>query len=171
MKKMISIVLALVLTCALAVTCFAALAANGTGTDSKDVTVSVTAGNDDTKVYGADLVWDAEVAYSYGKTWSTTELKYVDNADGTWTDNAVSVGVKNRSNAELYATVEFTASNAAVTAAEGAQTLTCPAATVGAMGATQTATFTLSGNLVGTANAAVIGSLDVTFSATAPAAQ
>ena len=175
MKKIISIALALVLTCALAVTCFAALnATNGTGTEAKDVTVTITGGNNDTKVYGADLVWDTELAFSYGKTWSTTDLKYNDDANGRWDDNEVSVAVKNRSNATLWATVEYEVVNSAVTLeqdVEATQVLECPQATgngtSGAPGATQTATYTVGGNLVG-AQSGVVAHLNVTFAATAP---
>lgn len=172
MKKIICIALALVLTLALAVTCFAAAetatitAATGAGSDTKNVTATISGSNTDTKVYGADLTWDAEVTYTYGKTWSPSTLDYADNAEGQWTDNQASVTVENRSNAVLNAAVVF-AAETGITLAEGEATvnLSCPAATVGAKGAAQTATFKLAGNLVGKESGVKVGTITVTFSA------
>ena len=172
MKKIISIVLALVLTCALAVTCFATLAADGTGSDSAPVKVTVTTNNEGTVVYGADVSFDTAVTYAYGKTWSPSELKYVDNETGAWTDNECSVTVTNKSNAALYAKAEFAASNNKVSVnngTEAVQYLTCEAATIGAPAAPAKALFKLAGNLVGIEtenNVAGVGTITVTFSAT-----
>ena len=173
MKKILALALALVLTCALAVTCFAAETATidgaaGTGSDSKNVTATISSGNDDTKVYGADLTWDAEVTYSYGKTWSPSELNYVNNAEGQWTDNVASVTVENRSNGVLYAAVAFAAEDGITLdqSTAATQQLTCTEATVGAKGAAQTATFKLAGNLAGKTSGTKVGTITVTFSTT-----
>ena len=172
MKKIISIVLALVLASALAVTCFATLATDGTGSDSAPVKVTVTTNNEGTAVYGADVAFDGAVTYSYGKTWSPVDLEYKNNESGNWTDNECSVTISNRSNAALYAKAEFAASNNKVSVnngTEAVQYLTCEAATIGAAAAPAKAIFKLAGNLVGIETEqgqAGVGTITVTFSAT-----
>ena len=123
MKKYFSLVLAVVMMLALAVTAFA-IDIDAPGENSQDVTASYQKPNlvDGGTVYSVTIEWetaqDSTLKYE-GKNatynWSAASLKYeetVNNTDGTygWSGSAkVTVTVTNKSNASVTATTSATA--------------------------------------------------------------
>ena len=152
MKKIISLVLAVVMVFAMSVTVFAEAvpAGNITGGTTGDVEIVIKgeSGTDPVaKVYKVELAWDT-LTFTYGgAVWNTEELEY---ENGIWTTAADSNGdgtsatikVTNRSNAEVTVSAEMdvytkngvTASlsnaNFTLTSAEGKDNSTLPTASI-----------------------------------------
>ena len=107
MKKIIAIALALVLTCALAVTCFAATA--GTG----EVKATYVAGGTSAIVYDVDVSFgNMEFTYTAASqgTWDPETHSYKDIDEAAWTfgENQNKITVTNHSNVAIKATFTYT---------------------------------------------------------------
>ena len=116
MKKIFALVLALVLTAALAVTCFAA---NAEGLDdgenaTNDVKVSYQAGSAAGAVYSVDVVFD-DMTFTYIDTvmgtWNPEEHDYDGTVDAHWNKTSANITVTNHSNAAIDVTVTFNENN------------------------------------------------------------
>lgn len=122
MKKLICIALALVMTLALSVTCFAEVTGDKVGlktgenaTNNVTATYAATA-NDESAVYYVDVTFGA-MAFTYtdaAKTWNPSTHKYeLQGAEGAWTcaDGANKITVTNHSNKGVTATLSYAAAN------------------------------------------------------------
>ncbi len=111
MKKSLSIILALVIALSLSVTAFAA--ETNEGSSPTDITVNGTfvSGTAADEKISVDIVWDAMdftyTAPSQG-TWNPATHAYDGATTGGWSDNNPAITVKNHSNADIYATLDFT---------------------------------------------------------------
>ena len=110
MKKFLSIALALVLTLALSVTCFAAIDAEGAGSETKTVTAKYVAPTFSGDVYGVDVEFGKmEFTYTAAKqgTWDPETHTYLESATAKWTADGNTVEVTNHSNVAITVTVEY----------------------------------------------------------------
>ena len=172
MKKFFALALALVLTFALAVTCFAAIAKDGSGSESTNVKVSYTAGGSSATVYGVDVVFE-DMTFNYTAasqgTWDPDSHTYVDIAEAKWDKTSANVTVTNHSNAAIVATVAYAKGEyqgGVVVAVENA-TLNLDSAvdTLYAAAPSAAATVKVSGHAA--QGETVIGSITVTIAAAA----
>ena len=139
MKKFFAISLAIVMILSLSITAFAATVNVLNGATSQDITANYNpSDNTSKKIYGANITWDdISVTYSYGKDWNPNTLDYDVDAEGSWTGaNDIKVTVENRSNASIWAKVEFEGANG-VTAASITEAAEIEAATKGAANGTK----------------------------------
>lgn len=95
MKKLFSILLAVAMLCTMSISAFAA---DVTTTDptSQDLKVKYVAGSGKHDAYAASITWESmEFTYtSGGQTWDTTNMKWVDSTDGTWSSSTVTIANK-----------------------------------------------------------------------------
>lgn len=124
MKKILSMILALAMVLSLGVTAFAdnLTTEEYTGSLTGSVSATYTAGTEATSagnIYKVNLTWtDVAVTYNGGNVgtykWNTSTLKYElvenSNTNASWTDNAITITVENRSNASITATATYQAS-------------------------------------------------------------
>ena len=110
MKKTLSIILALVLALSLSVTAFAATN-DGSSPTEIDVNGSFVSGTAADEKISVDIVWEAMnftyTAASQG-TWNPVTHIYDGATAGGWSDNNPAITVKNHSNTDIYATLDFT---------------------------------------------------------------
>lgn len=146
MKKFFAFALALVLTFALSVTCFAAIAANGAGSESKNVTAKYVGPTLSGTVYGVDVKF-GDMVFTYNAaaqgTWNPETHAYDNPGTAEWTCNegANEVTVTNHSNVAITVTVKY----------ENAENVN---GITGKFGENATATFDLDAGVVGQKEAA-----------------
>ena len=162
MKKIIAIALALVLTCALAVTCFAALETPKTG----DVTATYKAPDAAGIVYKVDVAFTA-MSFTYtpegNGTWDTTEHEYVEKAAAKW-EGTGTITVTNHSNAAFNVAISYEAAEGfeAATANFSKTNFTLDSAATNNEATTDNATLTMGGSLPASATTATtIGTVTV----------
>ena len=177
MKKFFALALALVLTFALAVTCFAeyvpemdALGESAT----QNVTVSYQAGAAAATVYSVDVVFES-MAFTYKDTvmgtWNPETHSYNGTVDAHWEDADANITVTNHSNAAVAVTVAFAANgeytgDATASITDGASfTLESAVDTAFEAAPSDTATLTVAGTGTAGETAAVIGTVTVTIAA------
>lgn len=170
MKKVFTMILALVLVLSMSITAFAA------ENNSQEVKGTYQATEESSTVYAVDVTWGSmEFTYDVpADVWNGEEHKYESGGEAQWKHNegANIVTVTNRSNAAVNVAVTTDTGSSGITAsvtnstfqlgnaADGATTEIAGTATEG------TATITLSGVLADErANKSVIGSVTVTITA------
>ena len=175
MKKFFALALALVLTCTLAVTCFAAdakLDALGE-TATNDVNVTYQAGGTSATVYGVDVVFD-DMTFTYTAasqgTWDPDSHTYKDIDAATWSKTSANVTVTNHSNAAVavavtYANVQDYEGEVEIAVTNGSFTLESAVGTALNAAPTNTAVVNISGDAASTDNNTKIGTVTVTISA------
>ena len=172
MKKILSVILALVIALSLSVTAFAA---TNDGSSPTDITVNGTfvSGTAAGEKISVDIVWEAMdftyTAASQG-TWNPVTHTYEGATEGGWSDNTPSITVKNHSNVAVNATLGFTAdvtgvvgtfTEASGTANDGVLELATAEGTEVANAPTATANFGISGAAIDTDKA--LGTITVTI--------
>ena len=172
MKKFFALALALVLTCALAVTCFADSITAIDGTATKNVNVTYQAGGISATVYGVDVVFE-DMSFTYTAqsqgTWDPDSHTYVDIDEATWNKTSANVTVTNHSNAAIVATVSYDAGtyegDVVVTVENGTLNLGSAVDTAYAAAPNGVATVKVSGDAAKGDNAKVVGAITVTIAA------
>lgn len=113
MKKFFALALALVMICALSVTCFAAIGRDGTGSETATVKANYTAGALSADVYGVDVKF-GDMTFTYTAqgqgTWDPADHTYKNLPDATWVGNTNTSGdvtVTNHSNVDINVTVAY----------------------------------------------------------------
>ena len=111
MKKLLSVILALVMALSLSVTAFAA---TNDGTQDTEITVNgtYTPGTTADEIISADIAWDAmDFTYTGASqgTWNPVTHAYEGAIEGGWSDNTPAITVTNHSNVAVNATLGFTA--------------------------------------------------------------
>ena len=172
MKKILSVILALVIALSLSVTAFAA---TNDGSSPTDITVNGTfvSGTAAGEKISVDIVWEAMdftyTAASQG-TWNPVTHTYEGATEGGWSDNNPAITVKNHSNADIYATLDFTTdvtgiigtfTEASGTANDNILELATAVGTEVANAPTATANFGISGAAIDTDKA--LGTITVTI--------
>ena len=174
MKKFLALALALVMICALSVTCFAAnIDHELPGTDytaSKKVTVSYAKGDSADDTYVVDVTWESlSFTYLANKEWDAESHIEVDDGTGRWQDDTANIIITNHSNVSVWATVAYqagtTSGNASFALTNGTEEELVPAE--GQSVDTKTATLTASGVPATTANNTEVGTVTVTIAAAA----
>ena len=178
MKKLLSVILALVMALSLSVTAFAA---TNDGTSDTEITVngSFVSGTAADEKISVDIVWDAmEFTYAAPSqgTWNPAAHAYEGATEGGWSDNTPAITVKNHSNVALNATLGFKADVAGVvgtfTEASGTENdsvleLATAVGTEAATAPTATATFGISGAAIDADK--TLGTITVTVAKTGSA--
>ena len=172
MKKLFALALALVLTFALAVTCFAAndITSIG-GTATNDVNVTYVAGGTSATVYGVDVVFD-DMTFTYTAesegTWDPDTHTYVDIDEAEWNKTSANIKVTNHSNTAVAVTVSY--ANVAdyegdvdISVSNGTFTLASAVGTEKAAAPNNTAVLNVSGAAASTDNNTKIGTVTVTI--------
>ena len=173
MKKLFALALALVLTFALAVTCFAATA-NTTTPATGAVKATYTAGaTDDDKVYSVDVTF-GDMNFTYTDTatgaWDPATHTYPDTTPAAWDKTTAEITVKNHSNAAVAVTVSY-AKDAGYTGAvtgnitNGSFDLATAVGTAVENAPSATATLTISGAPVDGVDNTTIGTVTVSIAA------
>ena len=111
MKKLLSVILALVMALSLSVTAFAA---TNDGTQDTEITVNgtYTPGTTADEIISADIAWDAmDFTYTGASqgTWNPVTHAYEGAIEGGWSNNTPAITVTNHSNVAVNATLGFTA--------------------------------------------------------------
>ena len=111
MKKLLSVILALVMALSLSVTAFAA---TNDGTQDTEITVNgtYTPGTTADEIISADIAWDAmDFTYTGASqgTWNPVTHAYEGATEGGWSNNTPAITVTNHSNVAVNATLGFTA--------------------------------------------------------------
>jgi hypothetical protein len=176
MKKFFALALALVLTLALSVTCFAAnatgLKPSETATGDVKATYAATA-NDTTAVYSVDVEFGG-MSFTYtdaAKTWNPENHQYElqGGATGAWTcaTDANKITVTNHSNAAVTAALTYTAENTynTVTGSFDKATLNLGSAAENNAAVSASAYLTLAGTLASGTTAQKVGTITVTIAA------
>ena len=156
MKKMLSLILALVLMLSLTVPAFAATN-DGSQNTSIDVQAKYNGSSTTPDKINVNIAWgEMQFTYNVGGTqdWDAVNHKYVNNTTQTWTAIGNTVTVTNHSNVEVKANLSFAAADAynTVTGSFDKPTLTLATAvnTAVADAPKDTATLTLGGTLADT---------------------
>ena len=174
MKKLITIMLAVVLVLSVSVTAYAATIETENGSESKDVMAKYVENINTVHVCSVDVEWGAmEFTYtaSATKTWNPDTHQYVvSDEKAAWSASGNTVTVTNHSDTDVDVTFAFDALDAfdAITGSfdkTGAQTLTSAVNVAYEEAANVTATLTLSGKLADTTKTLTkIGIVTVTLS-------
>ena len=170
MKKLVSLLAAAALTCAMGTTAFAADQDGvSTGDYTADVKGTYQAG---AVVYSVDIAWtDMNFTYTGAGegTWNPETHQYSGSSEGAWTASDDSITVTNHSNAAVKATASYQAetgyesttmtfgnNEATVATAVGTEVASAPSATI---------TVTPGGTLAESANGGKIGTITVSIAA------
>ena len=107
MKKFFALALAIVMICALSVTCFAARIDNTTKTDSAEVKVTYVDGDAAIATYAVDVVWgDLNFTYTQSaQRWDEVNHVEVDEGTSAWDKTSASIEVRNHSNAAIWSRI------------------------------------------------------------------
>jgi len=173
MKKVISLILALVMIMSLSVTAFAAEGVTNGGTDTSDVkgTYSSTA---TVTVYSVDIAWEG-LSFTYNGafegTWNPESHEYENATAAGWAAGNGTITVTNHSNTEITATPSYTAKDGYESAGMNFSTAALKVATAdngvdGAAGTAVTGTITVTptGSLPEGTENATIGTITITIS-------
>ena len=170
MKKLVSLLAAAALTCAMGTTAFAADQDGvSTGDYTADVKGTYQAG---AVVYSVDIAW-TDMSFTYtgaGEgTWNPETHQYSGSSEGAWTASNDSITVTNHSNAAVKATASYKAetgyesttmtfgnNEATVATAVGTEVASAPSATI---------TVAPGGTLAESANGGKIGTITVSIAA------
>ena len=112
MKKFFALALAIVMICALSVTCFAAITSDGSGSETETVTATYVGPQTSGEVFGVDVTFGS-MAFTYTDdiqgTWNPDEHNYTGAADAAWSceTDANKVTVTNHSNVDITVTVAY----------------------------------------------------------------
>ena len=133
MKKMVTILLALVLILAMSTTAFAATIESNSGSQDIDVNAKYVDGVSVPTRYSVDVTWGAmEFTYTVSgtKTWDPETHTYTTITLPAWTASGNTVTVTNHSNTDINASFAFSALDAynTVTGSFSSTSLTLPAA-------------------------------------------
>lgn len=165
MKKILSLVLALVMLMSLATTAFAV----GTGSHTGVVKGKYAGGTTTPDVVSVDISWGAmEFTYTEGGTndWNSADHSYTDNGTSGWTASGNTVKVTNHSNVDVDVSFAFAAETGySVTGTFDVTSDTLAAGVEGKYNEADsvTATLTLAGSLANTVTALTkIGNITVT---------
>ena len=182
MKKMLSLILALVLLLSLAVPAFAETndgnkQTNIGGNTNIDVKAKYNSSSATSEKISVDIAWGAmEFTYNVGgtKEWNAATHQYVDNTTKNWTATGNTVTVTNHSNVAVNATLSFAkeANYSTVNGSFDKPTLNLATAvdTAVADAPKDTATLTLDGTLGDTVTTLTkIGTITVAIAATTAA--
>lgn len=180
MKKFLALALALVMICALSVTCFAATGITELPYNSgaQNVTVSYTGGVTAPATYVIDVTWD-ELSFTYNRSaieWDATNHVEVeaDSSQTGWVGATADITIVNHSNRAVYATVSYVAGTASGTASFALSNNAAEselAAAAGSNVAQKVVTLTASGVPATDADDTVVGTLTITVAKQATAAQ
>ena len=169
MKKIIAIALALVMTLALAVTCFAATSNAVPASQNGDVTATYNTPDAAGTVYKVDVTFDA-MTFTYtpegNGTWDPAQHKYVEKAAAKW-EGTGNITVTNHSNAAVAVTLSYAAEEGfeAATANFSKTNFTLVSAATTGAAVTDSATLTMGGSLPASATTATkIGTVTVALS-------
>lgn len=170
MKKLASILLALILVMSLGATAFAATTV-GTGDQSIDVEAKYQDNTTSATVYSVDIAWGA-MKFTYTEsgamTWNPADHTYTSATTAGWTADGNTVTVTNHSNAAVTASFAFAALDAykTVTGSFDVASKTLEAGKVNGYDSADnvTATLTLGGALTNTVtDFTKIGTVTVTI--------
>lgn len=135
MRKLLSVVLAVAMICALAITANADTLDTSSNTASKDVTATYVAGQKAATVYSVDVAWgDLKFTYTDRSegVWDPATHTYSNQSDAVWapeTADSNKITVTNHSNAAVNVAFAYTpAEGSTVTGAFDSATATIPAA-------------------------------------------
>ena len=184
MKKFLALALALVMICALSVTCFAAEPEridNNTKTDSAEVKVTYVDGAGAPNTYAVDVVWD-DLTFTYTQSaqeWDPVEHVEKDADTSAWNKTSATIEVRNHSNAAIWVTVEYEPADGVADgnlfSMSNDDVVKLEKATAGASNYTKTTGITLNvaneapdENIVA---GTTVGTVTVTFATTDPAVQ
>lgn len=173
MKKIVSMILALVMIMSLSVTAFAAEGVTNGGTDTSDVkgTYSSTA---TVTVYSVDIAWDG-LSFTYNGAfegnWNPKTHEYEDATAAGWAAGNGTITVTNHSNTAITATPSYTAVEAYKSAGVSFSSSALEVASAdngvdGSAGTAVTGTITVTptGSLPEGTKDAVIGTITITIS-------
>ena len=170
MKKLVSLLAAAALTCAMGTTAFAEDGV-GTGNYNADVKGTYQAGGASATMYSVDITWE-DMSFTYTAagqgTWDPENHSYTGGSEASWSSSK-NITVTNHSNAAVTATAKFEADSgyestsmefvnngATVATAEGTQVSAAPSATI---------TVIPGGTLAESANGGKIGTITVSIAA------
>ena len=173
MKKLFALALALVLTFALAVTCFAATANTSTPATNAVKATYKAGTSSDTTVYSVDVTFgDMNFTYTDKSTgtWDPATHSYPDTVAAKWDKTTAEITVKNHSNAAVAVTVSY-AKDAGYTGevtgniTNGSFDLATAVNTAVENAPSATATLTISGTPVDGVDNTTIGTVTVSIAA------
>lgn len=144
MKKLVSLVLALVLALAMSLTVFAEPAKtqpvvidlDETSSTTASVDVKVSGSENLNTVYSVDVTWESlDFTYNFGEadTWNPEDHSYTAGTTGTaggWVDNASLITITNHSNATIRAKASFAGGASSLTRNDVTATISNPSFTV-----------------------------------------
>ena len=173
MKKFFALALALVLTFAMAVTCFAATGSTTVPAgDSREVVINYVAGSTAPATYAVDIAFES-MAFTYNaaaKSWDAENPVEVENAGGWEGNTSAKITVTNHSNVAIKSTIAYAAAattNGTVVATLDGGTETTLAAATEASAPKQEATLTITGTpeLAAESTTFTLGTVTVTIAA------
>ena len=115
MKKIVTILFALVLIPAMSITAFAATIENSSGSQDIDVSAKYVGGVSVPTRYSVDVTWGAmEFTYTVSgtKVWDAETHTYTTSTQPTWTASGNTITVANHSNTDITASFAFSALDA-----------------------------------------------------------
>lgn len=133
MKKIVTILFALVLIPAMSITAFAATIENSSGSQDIDVSAKYVDSVSAPTKYSVDVTWGAmEFTYTVSgtKTWDPETHTYTASTQPAWTAGGNTITVTNHSNTDITASFAFSALNDynTVTGSFSSTSLTLPTA-------------------------------------------
>ncbi len=170
MKKLLAMIFVLALASVMSLTAFAATPITSVGgSDSAEVKGTYAAGSATPTVYKVDISWGSmEFTYTAAsQEWDPTTHSYKESTTAAWTcaEGANKITVTNHSNADVKASLTYTASAdyAGISGTFSANELSLKTAvgTTVANAPTASATLTLAGDLAADADDVTIGTVTV----------